>query len=68
MARVEKPSGLKAPSAETDVTGLLRAWSDGDETAIQALTPIVYEELRRLARRYMRRESVRGTACRPPTW
>jgi RNA polymerase sigma factor (TIGR02999 family) len=56
MARVEKPSGLKAPSAETDVTGLLRAWSDGDETAIQALTPIVYEELRRLARRYMRRE------------
>jgi RNA polymerase sigma factor (TIGR02999 family) len=35
---------------------LLRAWSDGDQDALQALTPIVYEELHRLARHYMRRE------------
>lgn len=39
-----------------EVSGLLRAWSDGDENALQGLTPIVYEELRRLAHNYMRRE------------
>jgi RNA polymerase sigma factor (TIGR02999 family) len=35
---------------------LLRAWSDGDQLALTELTPVVYAELRRLARRYMRRE------------
>ena len=39
-----------------DVSALLRAWSDGDQSAIEKLTPIVYDELRRLARRYMKRE------------
>ena len=39
-----------------DVSALLRAWSDGDQGAMQALTPIVYDELHRLARHYMRRE------------
>lgn len=39
-----------------EVSTLLRAWSDGDETALQRLTPIVYQELRRLAHRQMRRE------------
>jgi len=39
-----------------DVTDILRAWSAGDRHALDRLTPIVYEELRRLARRYMRRE------------
>ena len=38
------------------VTALLRAWSDGDEAAINALMPLVYGELRRLARLYMSRE------------
>ena len=56
MARIENSSRPKAPSADTDVSGLLRAWSDGDKDALQALTPIVYEELHRLARHYMRRE------------
>ena len=36
-----------------DVTGLLRAWSSGDESALERLVPLVYDELRRLARRYM---------------
>jgi len=35
---------------------LLRAWSDGDRGALDRLTPIVNDELRRLARRYMKRE------------
>jgi RNA polymerase sigma factor (TIGR02999 family) len=38
------------------VTALLRAWSDGNEAALEQLTPLVEAELRRLARTYMRRE------------
>jgi RNA polymerase sigma factor (TIGR02999 family) len=49
------PTDPKAAS-DGDVSALLRAWSNGDESALQALTPIVYEELYRLARHYMRRE------------
>ena len=40
-----------------DVTQLLIAWSDGDQVARDQLMSVVYEELHRLARRYMRRES-----------
>ncbi len=39
-----------------DVSELLRAWSDGDQRALDGLTPIVYAELRRLAHRYMKQE------------
>ncbi len=39
-----------------DVSMLLRAWSDGDQRALEQLTPVVYRELHRLARRYMTRE------------
>jgi RNA polymerase sigma factor (TIGR02999 family) len=39
-----------------DVTELLRAWSDGDQTALERLTPFVYDELHRLARHYMKGE------------
>ena len=53
---MEEPLRRKAPSADEDVSALLRAWSDGDQSAMQALTPIVYDELHRLARHYMRRE------------
>ena len=35
---------------------LLRAWSDGDQNALDQLTPIIYDELRRLAGHYLRRE------------
>jgi len=35
------------------VTQLLADWSEGDEAALEKLTPVVYEELRRLAHRYM---------------
>ena len=38
------------------VTALLQAWGSGDETALRALTPLVEPHLRRVARRYMRRE------------
>jgi RNA polymerase sigma factor (TIGR02999 family) len=39
-----------------DVTRILRAWSDGDRGALDELIPVVYEELRRQAARYLRRE------------
>jgi RNA polymerase sigma factor (TIGR02999 family) len=39
-----------------EVTELLVAWSAGDETARDTLIPLVYDELRKLARRSMRRE------------
>jgi RNA polymerase sigma-70 factor, ECF subfamily len=39
-----------------EVTQLLVAWNDGDESALEKLVPLVYGELRRLARRHMRRE------------
>jgi len=43
--------------ASHDVTQLLIAWSDGDQAARDQLMPVVYEELHRLARNYMSRES-----------
>ena len=39
-----------------EVTALLQAWSDGDPAAFDKLAPVVYNELRRLARHYMARE------------
>ena len=43
-------------SSPAQITGLLRAWSDGDNNAFEALVPLVEAELRRLARVYMARE------------
>ena len=45
-----------ATSPDGDVSILLRAWSEGDQSALDQLTPIVYDELRRLAQHYMSRE------------
>ena len=42
--------------ASHDVTQLLLAWSEGDHGALEQLMPLVYAELRRLAKRYMRNE------------
>jgi RNA polymerase sigma factor (TIGR02999 family) len=46
-------AGTMAPA---QVTALLRAWSDGDNDALDALLPLVESELRKLARAYMARE------------
>jgi RNA polymerase sigma factor (TIGR02999 family) len=48
--------GRPGESAAADISGLLRAWSDGDQRALDLLTPLVYDELHRLARRHMKRE------------
>jgi RNA polymerase sigma factor (TIGR02999 family) len=44
------------PKSPANVTELLHAWSDGDKTALDQLLPLVYDELRRQAARYLRRE------------
>ena len=46
---------MRKPSQE-DITGLLAAWGGGDRAALDRLMPLVYQELRRLAHRQMRRE------------
>ena len=40
-----------------EVTALLIAWSDGDESALEKLVPLIHAELYRLAKRYMGRQS-----------
>lgn len=40
-----------------NVTKLLRAWGSGDQAALQRLTPLIYNELHRIARHHMARES-----------
>ena len=42
------------PGSTHMVTDLLRAWAAGDPAALDELLPLVYDELRRQARRYMR--------------
>jgi RNA polymerase sigma-70 factor, ECF subfamily len=52
VRRVAQPG----EAAVDDISKLLRDWSDGDQKALERLTPIVYNELHSLARRYMKRE------------
>jgi RNA polymerase sigma-70 factor (ECF subfamily) len=47
--------------ARHEVTQLLIAWSEGDRSALEKLTPLVDQELHRLAHYYMRRENVGHT-------
>ena len=46
---------MTTPSSQ-GITQLLLAWSDGDQAALEKLTPLVYAELHRLAKGYMRGE------------
>ena len=39
-----------------ELTQLLQAWSEGEQAALDKLVPVVYQELRRLAQRYMAQE------------
>ena len=43
-------------TVSSDVTRLLKQWSEGNHSALDALTPLVYDELRMRARNYLRRE------------
>jgi len=45
------------PTTPQEITQLLTKWNRGDKTALEELVPLVYPELRRLARGYMSREN-----------
>jgi RNA polymerase sigma factor (TIGR02999 family) len=47
-------------AASQEITGLLKAWSSGQSSALNRLIPLVYPELKRMARQYMR-QSDSGT-------
>ena len=49
------------PASSGSVTRLLLAWRAGDETALARLTPLVHQELRRIARGCMRGERARDS-------
>jgi len=49
------------PQTPQNVTQLLLGWSSGDKEALDKLVPLVYDELRRQAARYLRRERVGHT-------
>ena len=42
----------------SDITKLLKAWRAGDETALERMTPLIYNHLRRLGRQYIRKERI----------
>jgi RNA polymerase sigma factor (TIGR02999 family) len=46
---------------QSNVTQLLLEWNNGDRSALDRLMPVVYEELRRMARRHMRAEDAGHT-------
>ena len=55
----------------SDLTQLLRLWKAGDHSALDRLTPLIYDELKRQARRYMKRErapSLETTALVHEAW
>lgn len=47
---------IMSETYKQDVTVLLQKWSDGNEEALELLTPVIYSELHRIAKRYMNRE------------
>ena len=48
-------------AGQQEITQLLLKWSEGDQGALDRLLPVVYPELRRIARNYMRRENAQHT-------
>lgn len=56
MNAITQNASPPLPPSRAAVTRLLSAWRSGDSAALQRLTPLVYDELRNLARRYMRSE------------
>lgn len=53
---IERGESRMAQTSAHEITRLLVAWSGGDEAALERLMPLVYDELRRLARRHMHGE------------
>jgi RNA polymerase sigma factor (TIGR02999 family) len=56
-----EPGTNKMLSPQQGVTQLLVAWGEGDKAALDELMPVVYDELRRVAQRYLSRERANHT-------
>ena len=60
MVNDKEPIGIKSENMENripeDITGMLADWNGGDTEALDRLMDLVYPELRRIARRNLRRE------------
>jgi len=56
-----------AVSPTHEVTQLLKAWTAGDQKALEKLTPLVYEQLHRVAQHYMAGQRPGHTSKRPPS-
>lgn len=58
LERVRKmlESALMTTLSADDLTGLLIEWRQGDKAALDKLTPLVYDEMRRIAHRYVQHE------------
>ena len=52
------------PSDSQEISMLLKAWGNGDQAALNRLTPLVYAELHHMARRHMGKE--RENTLQPP--
>jgi RNA polymerase sigma factor (TIGR02999 family) len=59
-AQPEKDA-VRDSEKSAEITGLLKAWGSGDQAALNLLTTKVYDELRRVARRYMRTQRTGDT-------
>src|SRR5262245_65642872 len=53
---MNEAESLRSGELGKEITHLLVNWSNGDQQALERLTPLVYAELRRLASRHLRRE------------
>jgi RNA polymerase sigma factor (TIGR02999 family) len=51
--------GVAMPESSADITRLLQGWCNGEEGALEDLTPLIFDDLRRMASRYLRREPFR---------
>ena len=56
-----KTPGQNSEFPAEEITGLLLDWGNGDKAALDRVIPLVYQELRRLAHRQMRRERAGDT-------
>lgn len=51
----------EAPPIPDEITSMLKAWSEGDRAAADQFMPLIYDELRRQARRFLNRERANHT-------
>src|SRR5262245_14872278 len=60
MGAAIRPRLFMTTPPSADITTLLVAWRGGDQQALERLTPMLYDHLRKLARRHVRKEQAGG--------